>query len=150
MQQIMFTDKPLRQLEQDVWRLWMQSVIYQAKNKNSFFQKYQMDNPDKKSITKNSILKKLSNKYVLVILLFGVWMLFLDNYSYLEHRLLDKEINELEDNEQYYRNEIKADQQKIKLLKNTDQVEKYAREKYFMKKDSEDIYIIEFEGDTVK
>lgn len=109
-----------------------------------------MDNPDKKSITKNPILKKLSNKYVLVILLFGVWMLFLDNYSYLEHRLLDKEINELEDNEQYYRNEIKADQQKIKLLKNTDQVEKYAREKYFMKKDSEDIYIIEFEGDTVK
>jgi hypothetical protein len=115
-----------------------------------FFQKYQMDNPDKKSITKNPILKKLSNKYVLVILLFGVWMLFLDNYSYLEHRLLDKEINELEDNEQYYRNEIKADQQKIKLLKNTNQVEKYAREKYFMKKDSEDIYIIEFEGDTVK
>ena len=109
-----------------------------------------MDNPDKKSITKNSILKKLSNKYVLVILLFGVWMLFLDNYSYLEHRLLDKEINELEDNEQYYRNEIKADQQKIKLLKNTNQVEKYAREKYFMKKDSEDIYIIEFEGDTAK
>jgi cell division protein DivIC len=115
-----------------------------------FFQKYQMDNPDKKSITTNPILKKLSNKYVLVILLFGVWMLFLDNYSYLEHRLLDKEINELEDNEQYYRNEIKADQQKIKLLKNTNQVEKYAREKYFMKKDSEDIYIIEFEGDTVK
>jgi cell division protein FtsB len=128
----------------------MQNVIYQAKNKNSFSQKYQMDNPDKKSITKNPILKKLSNKYVLVILLFGVWMLFLDNYSYLEHRILDKEINELEDNEQYYRNEIKADQQKIKLLKNTNQVEKYAREKYFMKKDSEDIYIIEFEGDTVK
>jgi len=109
-----------------------------------------MNNTNKKSITKNPILKILSNKYVLVILLFGVWMLFLDNYSYLEHRLLDKEINELEDNKEYYQDEIKGDQQKIKLLKNTDQVEKYAREKYFMKKDSEDIYIIEFEGDTVK
>lgn len=108
-----------------------------------------MKNQDKKSVTKNPILKILSNKYVLVILFFVVWILFLDNYSYLEHRLLNKEINELEDNKNYYQDEIKADQQKIKLLKNTDQVEKYAREKYFMKKDSEDIYIIEFEGDTI-
>ena len=34
-------------------------------------------------------------------------------------------------------------------LKNPNQIEKYAREKYFMKKENEDIYIIEFEGDTV-
>lgn len=101
-------------------------------------------------MTKNPFLKFLSNKYVLVLLLFVVWMLFLDNYSYLEHSILNKEINELDDNKKYYQDEIKADQQKIKLLKNTDQVEKYAREKYFMKKDSEDIYIIEFEGDSVK
>ena len=31
-----------------------------------------------------------------------------------------------------------------------DQIEKYAREKYYMKRDSEDIYIIEFEGDSIK
>ena len=109
-----------------------------------------MKNQDQKSITKKPFLKFVSNKYVLVLLLFVVWMLFLDNYSYLEQRLLNKEINELDDNKKYYQDEIKADQQKIKLLKNTDQVEKYAREKYFMKKDSEDIYIIEFEGDSVK
>ena len=72
-------------------------------------------------------------------------MIFLDNYSLLDHRVLDKEINELEDNKKYYKDEIKMDQQKIKLLKNPDQIEKYAREKYYMKRDSEDIYIIEFE-----
>jgi cell division protein FtsB len=109
-----------------------------------------MSNPIKKTGIKNIMLKILSNKYILVVVFFMIWMLFLDNYSYLENRLLNKEINELEDNKTYYQNEIKADQQKIKLLKNTDQVEKYAREKYFMKKDSEDIYIIEFEGDTIK
>ena len=109
-----------------------------------------MKKQDQKSMTKNPFLKFLSNKYVLVLLLFVAWMLFLDNYSYLEHSILNKEINELDDNKKYYQDEIKADQQKIKLLKNTDQVEKYAREKYFMKKDSEDIYIIEFEGDSVK
>jgi cell division protein FtsB len=77
-------------------------------------------------------------------------MLFLDNYSYFDHRVLNNEIDELENNKKYYQEEIKKDEENIKLLKNPTQIEKYAREKYFMKKDSEDIYIVEFEGDTVK
>ena len=77
-------------------------------------------------------------------------MIFLDNYSYFEHRFLDKQIDELEDNATYYQGEIKKDEENIKQLKNPLQIEKYAREKYYMKKDSEDIYIIEFDGDTVK
>ncbi|MDD2821565.1 MAG: septum formation initiator family protein [Flavobacterium sp.] len=92
--------------------------------------------------------KFLSNKYVWVLLFFSTWMIFLDNYSYFDHRFLDKQINELEDNKIYYQEEIKKDQQNIKQLKNAEQIEKYAREKYYMKKDSEDIYIIEFEGDS--
>jgi len=94
--------------------------------------------------------KFLSNKYVLVLLFFLTWMVFLDNYSYFDHRLLDKQIDELEDNKRYYQDEIKKDQKNIKQLKNPGQIEKYAREKYYMKKDSEDIYIIEFEGDTIE
>jgi cell division protein DivIC len=94
--------------------------------------------------------KFLSNKYVWVLLFFCTWMLFLDNYSYFDHRILNNEINELEDNKKYYEEEIRKDKEAIKLLKNDDQVEKYAREKYYMKKDSEDIYIVEFEGDTLK
>jgi cell division protein FtsB len=77
-------------------------------------------------------------------------MLFLDNTSYLEHRILNKQLNELEDNKKYYQDEILRDNENIKLLKNPDQIEKYAREKYYMKRDSEDIYIIEFEDDTIK
>lgn len=63
----------------------------------------------------------------------------------MEHRILDKEIEELEENERYYINEIKKDSLKIKQLKNSDQIEKYAREKYFMKRENEDIYLIEYE-----
>ena len=92
--------------------------------------------------------KFLSNKYVWVLLFFVIWMLFLDNYSYFDHRVLNNEIEELEDNKEYYNEEIKKDKEQIKQLKNPTQIEKYAREKYFMKKDSEDIYIIEFEGDS--
>jgi cell division protein DivIC len=91
----------------------------------------------------------LVNKYVLVLVFFMVWLLFLDNYSYLDHRGLNKQIDELQDNKVYYEQEIKKDKNQIKRLKNPAEIEKYAREKYYMKKDSEDIYIIEFEGDSL-
>jgi cell division protein DivIC len=96
------------------------------------------------------ILKILGNRYVIVTVFFVIWMVFLDNTSYIEHSVLDKQLNELEDNKKYYQDEIKKDKKNIKLLKNPDQIEKYAREKYYMKRNSEDIYLIEFEGDTVK
>ena len=96
------------------------------------------------------ILKILGNRYVIVLAFFIVWMLFLDNTSYLEHHILNKQLNELEDNKKYYQDEIRKDSENIKQLKNPDQIEKYAREKYYMKRDSEDIYIIEFEGDSIK
>ena len=101
----------------------------------------------KNLITKYPFLKFLVNKYILVVIFFSIWMLFLDNYSYLEHRILDKEIEEIEDNINYYKTEIKKDSTSIKELKNDDQVERYAREKYYMKRADEDIYIIDFEDD---
>ena len=105
-----------------------------------------MKNPHKDK----SWFKFLSNKYVWVLLFFFTWMIFLDNYSYFDHRILDQQIEDLEDNAAYYKEEIKKDQQNIKQLKNPEQIEKYAREKYYMKKENEDIYLIEFEGDTIK
>lgn len=106
-----------------------------------------MENPKKK---KSALLQFISNKYVWVLLFFIIWMLFLDNYSYFDHRFLNKQIDELETNKEYYQEEIEKDEQSIKLLKNPNQIEKYAREKYYMKKDSEDIYIIEFEEQRIK
>lgn len=89
------------------------------------------------------------NKYMLVGLVFVIWIVFLDNYSYLDHQILDKELNALQDNKSYYESEIKKDNYQIKKLKNPAQIEKYAREKYYMKRENEDIYIVEFEGDTL-
>lgn len=96
-----------------------------------------------------SWFKFISNKYIWVLLFFGSWMIFLDNYSYFDHHILNNQIEELEENKAYYQEEIKKDEKQIKMLQNPEQIEKYAREKYFMKKDSEDIYIIEFEGDSI-
>lgn len=93
-------------------------------------------------------LKYLGNRYILALTFFTIWILFLDNYSYLEHRVLNKEISELENNIEYYQNEIKQDSIRIKKLQNTDEIEKYAREKYYMKQANEDVYIIEFENEA--
>jgi cell division protein FtsB len=98
----------------------------------------------------NKWLPYLKNKYVWVLLFFCVWMLFLDNYSQLEHRVLNKEIKELETNKKYYQDEIRKDQQQINALKDPNQVEKYAREKYYMKRQNEDIYVIDLDSSTAK
>lgn len=92
----------------------------------------------------------LGNRYFLVLLFFGTWMIFLDNYSYVEHRVLNKQIQELENNKKYYKEEIKKDLEHIRLLRDPDHIEKYAREKYFMKRENEEIYIIEFEDSIPK
>ena len=104
----------------------------------------------RKIMSRYPVLNFLSNRYVLVIIFVIVWMFFLDNYSYFEHKVLDQEIEELEDNKEYYIQEIKKDSTSIKQLKNADQTEKYAREKYYMKRDNEDIYIIEFEEENAE
>ena len=101
-------------------------------------------------ITNYPFLKFLGSRYTLVMLFFIVWMLFLDNQSYWDQRSLNKQINELEDNKSYYQQEIAKDEKSIKNLKNPGQTERYAREKYYMKKDSEDIYIIDIEEDRIK
>ena len=48
-------------------------------------------------------LKFLGNRYTLVLIFFIVWMLFLDNQSLWDQRSLNKQINELEDNKKYYK-----------------------------------------------
>ena len=110
-----------------------------------------MEEHEAESVPKtNKWLPYLKNKYVWVLLFFCVWMLFLDNYSQLEHRVLNKEINELETNKKYYQDEIRKDQNQINALKDPNQVEKYAREKYFMKKQNEDIYVIAIDSTPAK
>lgn len=90
------------------------------------------------------------NKYVLIVLLFVIWMLFFDTNSWFIHRELDQEIKELNNNKEYYIKEIIKDQKDIKVLKDSNELEKFAREEYFMKRDNEEIYIIEYKDSVPK
>ncbi|TVZ55751.1 cell division protein FtsB [Lutibacter sp. Hel_I_33_5] len=98
--------------------------------------------------TSNPILKILTNKYVLILAVFIVWMTFFDENSFFTHNKYNKEIEDLQKTVNFYKSEIKEDKETIKKLKDSLQLERYAREKYYMKKENEDIYLIEF--DTIK
>ena len=101
-----------------------------------------------KSLKKNPFVKFFTNKYVLILLVFLTWMLFFDENSYLTHREFDKEIVELKNTINFYKERISADKKTIEKLQDSLQLERFAREQYLMKKEHEDIYIIEF--DTLK
>ena len=101
-----------------------------------------------KSIKNKPSFKIATNIYVVILTIFVVWMLFLDENSYLTHREFNKEIEELETWIEYHKERIKEDKATIKKLQDSLQLERYAREKYLMKKENEDIYIIEF--DTIQ
>ena len=87
---------------------------------------------------------------MLLLLGFIVWMLFFDANSWLIHHELNTDIEELEDEKEYYKKEIAKDKKAIKALSTEEGLEKLAREKYYMKKANEEIYIIEYEDSLAK
>jgi len=101
-----------------------------------------------KSITNKKGFKIATNIYIWILTAFVVWMLFFDENSYLTHREFDKEIKELETWIDYHKEKIAEDKEMIQKLQDSLELERYAREKYLMKKENEDIFIIEF--DTIK
>ncbi|QSS96716.1 FtsB family cell division protein [Psychroflexus sp. ALD_RP9] len=89
--------------------------------------------------------KLLTNKYILTLSLFIIWMLFIDTNSWLIHHELNQDIEELKQNKQYYINEIAKDKATFKTLNDSVEIERFARENYFMKRPNEEVYIIEYE-----
>ena len=72
-------------------------------------------------------------------------MIFFDTNSLLMHFELNKKIKKLENQKTYYQNEIKKDRASINEIESDSGIEKYAREKLFMKKENEDIFLVEYD-----
>ncbi len=87
--------------------------------------------------------KYINNKYFYTGLLFMIWWVYFDQESLIVQYDLAKIKNGLIDQKEYYLDEIEKDKEAINTLQNdTLLLEKYAREKYYMKKDNEDVYVI--------
>jgi cell division protein DivIC len=88
-------------------------------------------------------LKVILNKYTITFVAFVVWMVFFDSDNMLTRRYYRYKLNELRQEKRFYLNEISKDSTLTqKLLTDSLALEKYAREKYLMKRDKEDVYIV--------
>lgn len=102
-----------------------------------------------KKLKQKKWFRILGNSYMLILIIFGIWMLFFDSNSWLIHDELDQEIDKLEGNKSYFKKEISHDRSKISKLEDPVELERFAREEYLMKKEGEEVFIIEYE-DSLK
>jgi cell division protein FtsB len=96
-----------------------------------------------RALPSKKYFKFLNNKYILALFIFFLWLLFFDQNNLLERHKLNSEYNQLIQEREYYMKKIEEDRKRIKELKTDDEnLEKFAREQYLMKKDNEDIFVI--------
>jgi cell division protein FtsB len=85
----------------------------------------------------------LLNKYVIVFLAFTVFVTFFDEHNLIQRWKSYKKINQLEEELDFYKEEIKATKlKKNQLQSSKENLEKFARKHYLMHKENEDIFII--------
>ncbi len=89
-----------------------------------------------------AILNLLKNKYFLVIVGLIVWLLYFDKNDVFTQFDLIKKCNKLKTERDYYIAEIAENKNEIRELQNNkESLETFAREKYLMKKDNEDVFV---------
>jgi len=83
------------------------------------------------------------NKYTITLVAFGVWMVFFDSSSILNRKHYREKLNSLKQEKHFYLEEIKKDSiLSLRLLSDSSEIEKFARENYLMKKEKEDVYLV--------
>lgn len=93
------------------------------------------------------VLNILKNKYFIVTVAFLVWLVFFDQNNIVSQMKLTRKLRQLQQQKRYYEREIeKNEKAALELMSDTQHLEKYAREKYLMKRDSEDVFILDEGG----
>ncbi len=89
-------------------------------------------------------LALIQNKYLIAGVAFFIWMCFFDRYDFSTQFSYQQEKNKLENEKQFYESEITRIEKAIKDVQyNPSEIQRIARERYRMKKDNEDIYVIQ-------
>ncbi len=91
----------------------------------------------------SKIVRSIINKYTVALGAFVVWIMFFDNNNLRQHQRNLQELALLQEQVSFYKHKIEADKRKlIELQTNDANLEKFAREQFFMKKADEEIYVI--------
>lgn len=89
------------------------------------------------------VLKIVKNKYFILTFSFFTWLFVFDKNNFIAQINLAKKLQQLNEDKTFYLQEIEKDRVKTQeLLTNPEYLEKFARERYLMKRDSEDIFLI--------
>ncbi|MCH7656733.1 MAG: septum formation initiator family protein [Bacteroidetes bacterium] len=89
------------------------------------------------------LIRIFSKKYLLASVIFIIWLILFDGNNLIDRISALRKLHQLERDKKYYTEKIKSDLKKLEELKtNNDNLEKFAREQYLMKKDNEEIFII--------
>lgn len=95
-------------------------------------------------INKENVVKYIKNKYVISIAVFVLLLIFFDRNDVFTQMERNKELNKILASQEFYQKEIDSTQQKLSELRSDPAaLEHYAREELFMRKDSEDIFVLE-------
>lgn len=90
-------------------------------------------------------VKDWSSRYLLlvVIIVFSVWLVFFDEFNLVDRFEKESELHELRENEKYYEEQIREDSIRLnELMSGKEELEKFAREQYYMKEADEDIFLV--------
>lgn len=89
-----------------------------------------------------TIYPYVRNKYIMTTLVFVVWMTFFDENNFISQVQNQMKLSELEADRDHYVAEIEQSAEDLKLLQNDKELlEKFARERYLMKKENEEIFV---------
>jgi cell division protein DivIC len=90
----------------------------------------------------------LKNKFLTItVFLFLLWVIFIDDNSILQILQYKKRINDLKEEKRFYIEKFIEDSTRLQQIKSPEMIEKFARERYFMKADNEDVFVIINEND---
>lgn len=93
--------------------------------------------------SRDKLIKILKNKYFIATVVMFAWLTFFDRDNFIHRIKTNIELQQLRQDKHYYLDKIgETREMKKKLLRDKDYLIRYAREKYLMKKESEDLYVI--------
>jgi cell division protein FtsB len=89
------------------------------------------------------LIDLVKNKFFLVTIAFLVWMIFFDKNDLFSQYQYHQQVIKLKQERNFYKAETeKVSKDLDELTSNPQKLEKFAREKYLMKKDNEDVFVI--------
>jgi cell division protein FtsB len=90
-----------------------------------------------------TIFKILNSRYLLVLVLAGVWIVFFDRYNVISQQKMQAQITQLEQEKAFFEKGLRNELSGTQAFEHPDDLEKFARERYFMKKQNEEVFLVE-------